>query len=454
MNQPRHAPGSRKKRLGLRRLAAAAAAALIGGMGAFASATVTPEPAQAAARVSVSGTPSVDGTSTLKLSGSGFQSVQNGFGGIYVLFGVAEGTWQPSKGGKTGMNLRYAYDDESNPVGYQLFVTFPGSSTAHAANGGTLNADGTWSGEIILPGARFTSYDRDRNPVDVDCTRERCGIITIGAHGVSNAKNETFTPIEFPAAAAAGQSGGEQAQNNGATGEVAAPNDNASKDDKDQKNADAPAAPAPGAAGGQQPASGPLLEPDQVDAINTNANRMVFLLMIGVVLAICAIALAVGVGSYMAVKSLLLGVTPEALERVRTRRAKRAIAAEHKRERKLQKFREKQEARTRKYERTVDTKIARADMHDSGMRHPVISKQYSYTQQPSTQNQTSRGPMRFFELIEDKESFSGDQPRQPVARGKHMHSQGATADADSGDAPTLVMERIVDVRAESQEETR
>ena len=62
--------------------------------------------------------------------------------------------------------------------------------------------------------------------------------------------------------------------------------------------------------------------------------------------------------------------------------------------------------------------------------------------------------MRFFELIEDKESSSGDQPRQPVARGKHMHSQGATADADSGNAPTLVMERIVDGRAESQEETR
>ena len=131
-----------------------------------------------------------------------------------------------------------------------------------------------------------------------------------------------------------------------------------------------------------------------------------------------------------------------------------APAQDFKRERKLQKFREKQEARTRKYERTVDTKIARADMHDSGMRHPVISKQYSYTQQPSTQNQTSRGPMRFFELIEDKESSSGDQPRQPVARGKHMHSQGATADADSGNAPTLVMERIVDGRAESQEETR
>ena len=453
MNQPGHAPGSRKKRLGLRRLAAAAAAVLIGGMGAFASAAVSSEPAQAAARVSVSGTPSVDGTSTLKLSGSGFQSVQNGFGGIYVLFGVAEGTWQPSKGGKTGTNLRYAYDDESNPVGYQLFVTFPGSSTAHAANGGTLKADGTWSSEIILPGARFTSYDRERNPVDVDCTRERCGIITIGAHGVANAKNETFTPIEFPAAAAAGQSGGEQQQNNGASGAAAAPKANAQKDNKDQKNAAAPAAPAPGTAGGQQPVSGPLLEPDQVDAINTNANRMVFLLMIGVVLAICAIALAVGVGSYMAVKSLLLGVSPEALERVRTRRAKRAIAAEHKRERKLQKFRVKQDARTRKRERAADAKIARADMEDAGVRYPVIAEQQSYAQQPGAQDQPAAGPMRFFELIHNDAGATGSHTQRQAAGGQQVHSEGAPPGAAGGDSPTLVMDRLLG-EADAQEDQR
>ena len=62
--------------------------------------------------------------------------------------------------------------------------------------------------------------------------------------------------------------------------------------------------------------------------------------------------------------------------------------------------------------------------------------------------------MRFFELIEDKESSSGDQQRQSAARGKHMHSQGATANTDSGNAPTLVMERVADDWAESKEETR
>jgi hypothetical protein len=45
-------------------------------------------------------------------------------------------------------NYRYVYDDETNPTGYQLFVTFPGSSTAYAANGGEIAANGTWSGTI------------------------------------------------------------------------------------------------------------------------------------------------------------------------------------------------------------------------------------------------------------------------------------------------------------------
>ena len=156
-----------------------AAAALAGVVGVS-------SPASAAAQVSVSGTPTLEGESQLSLSGSGFQSVQGGFGGVYVLFGwVDEGSgWRPSNGGKTGQDYRYVYDDESNPTGYQLFVTFPGSSTASAANGGEIAADGTWSGTIRVPGARFTTYDRAQNETTVDCTEVQCGIITIGAHGV------------------------------------------------------------------------------------------------------------------------------------------------------------------------------------------------------------------------------------------------------------------------------
>jgi hypothetical protein len=162
--------------------------------------------AQAAGSVSVdvvgrSGTGAVadpDYLTELTLSGTGFQGIRNGHGGIYVFFGTVNGSWRPSQGGTTGENYRYVYDDESNPVGYQLFVAFEGASTGYAANGGTVDSStGAWSATIKVPGARFQAYDRDNDVTTVDCTQVQCGIITVGAHGVTNANNETFTPVRF-----------------------------------------------------------------------------------------------------------------------------------------------------------------------------------------------------------------------------------------------------------------
>jgi hypothetical protein len=168
-----------------------------------ASVLFVPAPAQAAARVSVSndqGSAAVDPTyaTTLSVSGAGFQSIKGGHGGIYVFFGTVKGAWQPSKGGQVGTSYSYVPDSESrNNQGYQRFVAFPGSDTAAAANGGTVKADGTWSTRMTIPGASFKTVDRAGKAVTVDCTKVRCGIITIGAHGVKNAKNETFTPVRF-----------------------------------------------------------------------------------------------------------------------------------------------------------------------------------------------------------------------------------------------------------------
>jgi hypothetical protein len=183
-------------------LAAALAALAVVGAVAIAPAT----PAYAAANVTVT----VEGDSTkvgvadptyvteLRVTGSGFQSIKNGFGGIYVMFGWVDGDgWQPSKGGVTGVDYRYVPDDESAPTGYINFVTFPGSSTAYAANGGEIAADGTWSAVMTVPGATFQSLDRDGNPSEVNCLQVQCGIITIGAHGVKNPSNESFTPVRF-----------------------------------------------------------------------------------------------------------------------------------------------------------------------------------------------------------------------------------------------------------------
>lgn len=164
-------------------------------------ATVSAVPARAAgASVSVSpGTADPEYATTVQLSGSGFQSVPKGYGGIYLLFGwVADGGWQPSKGGAAGATYRYVPDKEAKDnKGFQRFIAFPGSDTASAANGGEIAANGTWSTQLVIPGAKFKATDRGGNVVDIDCQRVRCGVITVGAHGVVNANNETFTPVSF-----------------------------------------------------------------------------------------------------------------------------------------------------------------------------------------------------------------------------------------------------------------
>ena len=194
------AAGRRRAPLAAIALAALAATLSFGGL------TANPTPAFAAGSVQVSVEGSPEQTfvadpvyqTQLRLNGSGFQSIKNGFGGIYVFFGWVDGAnWAPSAGGVTGENYMYVPDDEVNPVGYANFVTFPGSSTAYAANGGEVSEDGSWSAIATIPGAKFTAVDRSGNPSEVNCLEVQCGIMTMGAHGVVNANNETFTPITF-----------------------------------------------------------------------------------------------------------------------------------------------------------------------------------------------------------------------------------------------------------------
>lgn len=162
-----------------------------------------PAPAAAAARVTVAnaaGDAIADPTyaTTVTVSGRGFQSMRGGFGGIYVFFGTVKGTWRPSQGGQTGSDYLYVPDSEgTDNQGFQRFVAFPGSDTAASANGGTLRADGTWSTRLVIPGATFRALDRDGRATTVDCRKVTCGVLTIGAHGVANGRNESFTPVRF-----------------------------------------------------------------------------------------------------------------------------------------------------------------------------------------------------------------------------------------------------------------
>jgi hypothetical protein len=168
------------------------------------------QPAWAAATVSVVNatggtTADPEFATPVTVSGSGFQSIQGGFGGIYVLFGWvdAAGSWKPTNGGVVGDDYRYVPDQESKDnAGFQRFIAFPGSETESAANG-VLAADGSWTVDMVIPAGKFESQDRSGAVSSVNCLEVQCGVITIGAHGVKNANNETFTPINFVAPAAA-----------------------------------------------------------------------------------------------------------------------------------------------------------------------------------------------------------------------------------------------------------
>ncbi|MFS3128244.1 hypothetical protein ACLM5J_07540 [Nocardioides sp. Bht2] len=157
-------------------------------------------PAQAAGRVSVVnefGSAKIDGTysTTLTVSGSGFQSIKGGHGGVYVWFGTVSAGWQPSKGGVSGQDYRYVPDsEEANNQGFQRYVAFPGSDTASSA-AATMDANGSWRVKLAVPGPTFQAVGRNGAAVTVDCRKVQCGVITVGAHGVKNANNETFSPV-------------------------------------------------------------------------------------------------------------------------------------------------------------------------------------------------------------------------------------------------------------------
>ncbi|PXY21809.1 hypothetical protein BAY59_30750 [Prauserella coralliicola] len=178
----------------------ARAAALATLLAAF-TAPLTGTASAQGASVSVSpSTADPDYATIVQLRGTGFQSVHGGHGGVYVLFGWVSnpaGGWQPSQGGAAGSTYRYVQDTESRDNnGFQRYLAFPGSDTGSSANG-VVNPDGTWQAQLVIPGARFQAVDRSGNTTQVDCTRVQCGVITIGAHGVVNPANETFTPVRF-----------------------------------------------------------------------------------------------------------------------------------------------------------------------------------------------------------------------------------------------------------------
>lgn len=186
---------------GARRCVAVLMAALLAGAALIVASAA---PAQAAARLSVSSSlggavASASGATTFTVSGSGFQALEGGFGGVYIGFGWVNGSnWGPSQGGATGRTYDYVPDDQSrNNQGYQTFVAFPGSETAGEAQG-QMSKDGSFRVQMAVPGPEFTGAGGKR----INCLEMTCGFFTWGAHGVRNGANETFTPVTFQTGAA------------------------------------------------------------------------------------------------------------------------------------------------------------------------------------------------------------------------------------------------------------
>ncbi|WP_207759981.1 hypothetical protein [Bifidobacterium primatium] len=278
-----------------------------------------------------------NGKTTVDLAGSGFQSVQGGFGGIYVLFGWVSDpngdSWKPSKGGVTGEDYRYVPDDENNPAGYDVFVAFPGDSTASAANGGQIAANGTWSAKITVPGAKFTSYDRSNNPTEVDCTAVQCGIITIGAHGVVNSSNETFTPLSFAAQSSEQSSSDSGSDSSDDTASSDSSDESAAKAAEEAKKKQA-AAQAAAKKKAEEEAARKAAEAAAASQTTEGNEMSAQIPVLGVagwlivaaiiIFGIAIIVLAAGIGGYLAMKSVLLGVSPAALDKEIARRERHA----------------------------------------------------------------------------------------------------------------------------------
>ncbi|SJM50649.1 hypothetical protein [Gulosibacter sp. 10] len=402
--------GSRVRAIG----AALAALAL-----AFMVLPALAQPAQAAAQVTISGEPDPNGQSEITVSGSGFQSVQGGFGGIYVLFGWVDdpsgGSWKPSNGGATGTDYRYVYDDESNPAGFQLFVTFPGSSTASAANGGEVAADGTWSGTMKIPGAVFQTFDRQLNETTVDCTEVTCGIITIGAHGVKNPNNETFTPVTF-----AGGAGGGAA----ATPETESPDEAAAPTAEQQGGQEA--APAQGQQQVTAPAEQDTSGTEAAVSGLTLLGWMPVLLPAILLLGLSLVILAAGFGGYLAAKGLLLGVNPEALEKVRGQRERAAVRQREKQRRKTRALERKQELASARAAEKDSAMVARAEMRHQG--GPPKSEGVESVDQW----------LGFFKNGKDGAASSDERLFAPPAVAPGDGATGAPRHAE-GDAPTEVL---------------
>ncbi|MDG4792755.1 LPXTG cell wall anchor domain-containing protein [Micromonospora sp. WMMD1082] len=166
------------------------------------------------------GTLSADRVTTVTITGRNYLVPPHApgvdvFGGVYVFFGwVADpARFGPSIRNSTNNNgtvgVTYAYpgnagdgatrDDGS---GVMRLVSFTAGGASGEATDFHMDDNGNWTTTMRIFGSTFTTTTPDGKTHTYDCRKVRCGVFTIGAHGVSSATNEKFAPVTFRAGAA------------------------------------------------------------------------------------------------------------------------------------------------------------------------------------------------------------------------------------------------------------
>lgn len=115
----------------------------------------------------------------------------------------------------------------------------------------------------------------------------------------------------------------------------------------------------------------PAIDPQLVADQQRQQTLLTLLVAVGIVLGLCVMALSFGIGGYLAMKALLLGVNPEALEKVRRKREERAVRAEHKRRRRVSDLRRREEIRSQRAEARNDGRTARAGLDHTAADHSI-----------------------------------------------------------------------------------
>lgn len=123
------------------------------------------------------------GTTTVTISGVGFDPTAARGNGIYVVFGPVT----PAPGFYTDAGLYSAFK-----------WVAPGGVESPATS--VLAPDGSFSTTLDLP-STFTS-----SIGDVDCSVDTCAILTFGAHGSTDRSQDTCAPLTFLSGGAAASS--------------------------------------------------------------------------------------------------------------------------------------------------------------------------------------------------------------------------------------------------------